>query len=219
MKTPLKNTNLQELQKKPVLFDANIFMVGIEERGTNPNCSFENMKKLYIQPLFDSFADICIHTEVYKELDEEARKFVDTYIGNNVRIVDEDGLYGADPEYTKIFNRIAGHELVNYKRGQAKDRGEVYSLAYATYHNMNYFCSKEIMVDLVADELEDLKDISIITFDIIILTAYVYYARKSDNSNSKALKAIYKRYCADVIKRHKLPKTLGEYIFENKDYL
>lgn len=85
----------------------------------------------------------------------------------------------------------------NYVRGQSKDCGEVYSLAYAAYHNMNYFCSKEIMVDNVAHELEDLKDIDIITFDIILLSAYVYYAEKNDNSNSKGLKSMYKKYCAD----------------------
>lgn len=32
---------------------------------------------------------------------------------------------------------------------------------------------------MVAHELEDLKDIDIITFDIILLSAYVYYAKKA----------------------------------------
>ena len=108
---------------------------------------------------------------------------------------------------------------MKYTRGQSKDRGEVYSLAYAAYHNMNYFCSKEIMVDNVARELEDLKDVDIINFDIIILSAYVYYAKKNDNSNSKGLKALYKKYCADVIKRHGLPATLSDYIKASQDYL
>lgn len=88
--------------------------------------------------------DIYIHEEVYKELDEDARAFVDMYKDKNVTIVKEDGLYGTDPQYTTIFNNIAKHELVQYERGRSKDRGEVYSLAYAAYHNMNYFCSKEI---------------------------------------------------------------------------
>lgn len=219
MITPLKKTALHDLLNKPVLFDANIFMVGIEERSSNDNCSFENMKKLYIQPLFESFTDIYVHKEVYDELDDEARAFVDMYKGKNVTIVDEGGLYGTDPLYTTIFNNIAGHELVNYVRGRSKNRGEVYSLAYAAYHNMNYFCSKEIMVDNVAHELDDLKDIDVITFDIIVLLAYIYYARKNDSSNSKGLKSVYKRYCADVIKRHGLPKTLNEYVRASIDYL
>ena len=93
MITPLKRTPLHDLLNKPVLFDANIFMVGIEDRISNKNCSFENMKQLYIQPLFESFTDIYIHDEVYKELDENAKKMVDTYIGKNVTIVKEDGVY------------------------------------------------------------------------------------------------------------------------------
>ena len=75
------------------------------------------------------------------------------------------------------------------------------------------------MVDNVARELEDLNNVDIVTFDIIILSAYVYYAKKNDSTNGKALKAVYKRYCADVIKRHKLPKTLGDYIIASKEYL
>lgn len=219
MITPLKKTALHDLLNKPILFDANIFMVGISERVSDKDCSFENMKQLYIKPLFESFTYIYIHEEVYKELDDDARSFVDIYKNKNVTIVKEDGLYGTDPQYTTIFNNISKHELVQYERGRSKDRGEVYSLAYAAYHNMNYFCSKEIMVDNVARELEDLKNVDIITFDIILLQAYVYYARKNDNSNSKGLKSIYKKYCADVIKRHGLPATLGEYIRACRDYL
>lgn len=219
MITPLKKTALHELLNKPILFDANIFMVGISERISDKNCMFENMKQLYIKPLFESFTNIYIHEEVYKELDDDAKAFVNTYIGKNVTIVNEGGLYGKDPKYTMIFNNIAQHELVRYERGRSKDCGEVYSLAYAAYHNMNYFCSKEIMVDNVARELEDLRNVDIITFDIILLQAYVYYAQKNDNSNSKGLKSMYKKYCADVIRRHGLPKTLGEYIKESQDYL
>lgn len=53
----------------------------------------------------------------------------------------------------------------------------------------------------------------------IILQAFVYYAQQNDNSNSKGLKSIYKKYCADVIKRHGLPSTLSKYIKASQDYL
>ncbi|MCI5883518.1 MAG: hypothetical protein MRZ84_05765 [Eubacterium sp.] len=173
MVTPLKKTALHELISKPVLFDANIFMVGISERISDERYSFENMKQLYIIPLFESFTNIYIHEEVYKELDDKNRTFVDMYKEKNVSIVGED----------------------------------------------DFFCSKEIMVDIVAGELNDLKDVDIITFDVILLQAYVYYAKQNNSTNSKGLKAIYKKYCADVIKRHGLPKTLGEYIKASQRYL
>lgn len=219
MITPLKKISLSKLQNKPIMFDANIFMVGIEERNSNKNCSFENMKELYIKPLFECFKEIYIHEEVYKELDDKARAFVDSYLNVNVKIVREEEYYTRDPLYVTIFNNIASHELVRYSRGQSKDRGEVYSMAYAAYHGMNYFCSKEIMVDNVAHDLEDLKKVNIITFDIILLSAYVYYAEKNNTLNAKALKSMYKKYCADVIKRHQLPKTFGEYVRASAEYL
>lgn len=55
MITPFKKVHLYELYKEPILFDANIFMVGIEKRSIDDNCSFDNMKKLYILPLFEKF--------------------------------------------------------------------------------------------------------------------------------------------------------------------
>lgn len=95
------------------------------------------MHKVYLKPLFEWFQQILIHKMVYDELDEEARCLVDSYIGKSVTIVDEGELYGKDPQYTMIFNAIANHERVMYTRGNSKDRGEVYSLAYAAYNKIN----------------------------------------------------------------------------------
>lgn len=219
MISPLQKIPLKRLLQQPVMFDANIFMVGIENRVSDNNCSFENMKHLYMIPLFESFDQIIIHEMVYNELDSDSKSFIDRYNGKKVSIVSEGGLYGRDPVYTTIFNDISRHDRVLYSRSSSKDRGEVYSLAYAAFHKINYFSSKEVMVDQIAADLDVLKDIEIITFDIIVLLAYIYYMEKGDNSNNKALKAIYKRYCEDVIKRHKLPLTLKEYFLASADYL
>lgn len=217
METVLNRITLYKLFTQPVMFDANIFMVGIENRYTDPNCSFENMKETYLIPLLESFKNIIIHEEVYNELDQECQKFINSY--KNITIVSEEGLYGIDPQYTTIFNNIAWNQKVKYRRGASKNKGEVYSLAYAAFHKINFFCSKEIMVDLIADEIENLKKITIITFDIVILAAYTYYLMRNDTSHNKALKAIYKRYCEDVIKRHNLPGTLKEYFYGCKDLI
>ncbi len=219
MNTLLKQIPLKTLCRQPVMFDANIFMVGIERRGSDSNCSFENMKDVYMIPIFESFSQIIIHQMVFDELDSEAKAFVGSYVGKNVVIVQEEELYGTDPLYTTIFNDISSHERVMYSLGSSKDRGEVYSLAYAVYHNINYFSSKEIMVDDIAKELKTLKNIEVVTFDIIVLLAYIYHMSRGDTSKNKALKSIYKRYCEDVIKRHKLPNTLREYYIASEKYI
>ena len=203
MHTPLMNISLKELCKEPVMFDANILMVGIEDRNSNPNCTFENMKKLYMIPLVESFDNIIIHEMVFNELDPECKEFIKSC--DNVTIVSEGELYGVDPQYTTIFNNIAEHDRMQYKRTSSKDRGEVYSLAYAAFNKINFFSSKEIKVEEIAQEVGDLRKVRIITFDVIILQAYIYYVSRNEIGYNKALKSIYKRYCEDVIKRHKLP--------------
>lgn len=219
MYTPLKKISLKELCSKPIMFDANILMVGIEDRPRNPNCSFDNMKNLYMIPLFNCFENIILHEKVYNELDTECKQLVDTYKNQNVTIVSEADLYGKDPQYTTIFNNIANHDRVQYMRPNSKDCGEVFSLAYASFYGINYFSSKEIMVDDIAKDLKELEKIHIITFDIIVLLAFIYFNSNIITTNNKALKSVYKRYCEDVIKRHKLPHTLSEYIKVSQDYL
>lgn len=215
--TPLNGITLEKLCNQPIMLDANILMVGIENRPSDPNCSFENIKTLFLIPIVNSIKSIIIHVEVYNELDEECKRFVDTC--SNITIINENGLYGKDPRYTTIFNNISNYERVKYVRGNSKNKGEVYSLAYAAFNKINYFSSKEIMVDEIVDEIDDLKEIHIITFDIIMLMAFVYYNSQQVRDYNKALKSLYKKYCEDVIKRHKLPSTLSEYVQANEQYL
>jgi len=161
---------------------------------------------------------ILIHEKVYSELDNECKRFISEY-SKKVEIVSEEDLYGRDPKYTTIFNNISSHERVQYDRCISKNSGEVYSLAYAAFHSINYFSSKEIMVDIITSEIKDLENVQVITFDVIVLIAYIYHNTKNVKEHNKALKSIYKRYCEDVIKRHKLPATLVEYVQENLNYL
>lgn len=72
-----------------------------------------------------------------------------------------------------------------YKRGNSKDRGEVYSLAYAAHNKINYSSSKEVMVDLIAEDLEELNDVEIVTFDVILLLAYILRMNIGDSIRGK----------------------------------
>lgn len=219
MVTPLMKTNLSSLFNQPIMFDANIFMVGIEDRAVDKFCSFDNIRVVYLDAILSCFKDIYIHQEVYNELDDECRSYLDNYVGKNITIVSEGDLYESDPKYNDIFNKIANHDLVRYVRGNSKDRGEVYSLAYAAYNGINYFSSREIMVDIVAQDIEELENVDILTFDVIILTAYYFHYKNGIKDYNIALKSFYKKYCSDVIKRHKLPKTFSEYITEVQKYI
>ena len=72
------------------------------------------------------------------------------------------------------------------------------------------------MVDIVAGELNDLKDVDIITFDVILLQAYVYYAQQKDLLHlkcNKSLTVLFYIYCYFLFKTTKLPKSIISYLF------
>ncbi|SHI73436.1 hypothetical protein SAMN05444373_10083 [Thermoclostridium caenicola] len=69
------------------------------------------MKLSYLVPMLEYLSNIKIHEYVFEELDEERKNLISIYIEKNVEIVSEDNLYGKDPLYTTIFNKIATHEL------------------------------------------------------------------------------------------------------------
>src|SRR5659263_701040 len=98
---------LLALKTRKVMFDANVFMVGLSKRSTDPNYSFDKMKQLYIIPILEFFSEIIIHQAVYNELDYKSKELIDTYVGLTVPIVDEKNLYNNDPKYIDIFNKIA----------------------------------------------------------------------------------------------------------------
>ena len=209
----LSARELGQIYKRPVLFDANIFMVGIENRSGDKYCSFEHIKSVLLIPLLESFEDILIDKAVYDELDRNSRDLVDGYSNTNVKIDDISALYGADPIYTDIYNNIDTHALFRNKEKSKDHLGEIRSLAYAAHKGISYFCSKDASVDLIAQELALLKGVTIITMDSIFLCARLYHEQKGSIEEHKPhLKSMYKKYCSDVIRRKQLPQTLNKYV-------
>ena len=85
-----------------------------------------------------------IHKSVFDELDSEIKGYISA---KKIQLVDEGDLYMYDPQYITIFNNIAGHKFFNYHRGNLKNKGEIYSLAYAAYYGIPFFSSKDASVD------------------------------------------------------------------------
>lgn len=173
------------------------FMVGIEDRLSDKYCSFEHIKSVLLIPLLESFQHILINRTVYDALDS----------------VDISGLYGRDPIYTDIYNKVDNHDLFRYKEKSKDHLGEISSLAYAAYIGISYFCSKDASVDLITQELALLKNVTVITMDSVFLCARLYHNQQGSMAEYKLdLKSMYKKYCSDVIKRKQLPHTLNKYV-------
>lgn len=204
--------DISGLKSSPILLDACILMTWINENDQSGYSDFDEYKELVLEPLFNYCPYIIIHEAVLDELDDTSKQYI---LSKKSKIVSESDLYKYDSKYITIFNNIAGHELFRYHRGEKKNKGEIFSLAYASYYDIPFFSSSDSIVDFVkmSNDLPELKPITIITFDIVLFFAFICLEDDVNRSKKlKSLKALYKRYCSDVIKRRKLPQTFGEYI-------
>ena len=69
MKTPFEKFSYEELLNSSIMLDANIFMIGIDQRNSNPDYSFERMEELILKPMVESFT-----------MKEETREIVARFI-------------------------------------------------------------------------------------------------------------------------------------------
>lgn len=203
---------LNKFITQPILLDASVLLVGIEKNDDKFN--FEAMKTLYIEELFNNFQDILIHETVFEELDEERKKFVNIYVGNNVKIVTENNLYGQDPLYTTVFNQIANYDLFKYERPKKKNKGDVYSLAYASYHNIPFISTRDGSIIKAVEELVSLKNVDVCGFEHLLLLGYL---NNEDKDLVKRYKSLYKSHCTPAINSGLIPKTFGEFIRSQTD--
>lgn len=202
--------NFKEINKDaPIIIDTCIFMVGIEKRYLDPHYSLETMRRNWMDSVLSYFENIILHKIVYNELDSDTRKVIDEHVGKNITIVDDDELMDCDPEFMRIFNKIHDHPLMYAPFSTTKNQGEVHSLAYACYHSISFFSSKDSDACDVCNEIEDLNSITIIGFETLLAIAY----QKSDTAGAKkALKSNYKEFCASKIRQKVIPSTLGEFM-------
>lgn len=203
-----------EIKKdSPIIIDTCIFMVGIEKRQTDPTYSLDNMKKNWMDDALSYFENIRLHEVVYKELDSDTKIVIDEHISKNIEIVSDKDLFDKDPEFMRIFNEIHDHPLMYAPFSKTKNQGEVRSLAYACYYGIPYFSSKDSDACDVCNEIEDLKDIVVVGFETILGIAYKAGGNKEKR---KALKALYKEFCALKIRQGVIPKTLTEFLGEEE---
>jgi hypothetical protein len=200
---------LKKLKSQPLLLDASVLLVGVEKN--EPNYSFSVMKELYLEALFHYFDKLLIHETVWNELDDSRKDFIDQFIGRNVAIVTEENLYGRDPIYTDIFNTIANFDLFKYRRGQTRNKGDVYSLAYAAYHKIPFISTRDGSIIKALEEINYLKNnVKLLGFEHILLLGFL----NNNTQPPKRYKSIYKTYCTPAIKSGLIPETFTSFVKE-----
>lgn len=201
---------IDRIKDLPLLLDASVLLCGADLEASDTNYCFDNMKQAYLEPVFNHFSKMLIHEEVWKELDESRKQFIQPLIGQTVAIVREGGLYNSDPQYNTTFNKIRKHPIYNYNRGEAKNRGDVFTLVYAAHFKIPLISTRDGPMEIVVAEEKELQHVEIVGFEKFLTLGYE--ANRTDADIRKRLKALYKRYCGPSIKKGLIPETLLMYI-------
>ncbi|MDD4690559.1 MAG: hypothetical protein PHE51_12565 [Eubacteriales bacterium] len=203
---------LIDARDQAVIFDTSVLLAGIERQGSDPRYSFSNMKGAYLEATFNHFQYIKIHEEVWKELSEDRRDFIQSGYNNKLEIVSEGNLYGFDPQYTTIFNDIAGYDLFRYKRMQKENRGDIFTLAYAAYYGVPFVSTRDTSMLMVMQELPCLMNVSSIGFEYLLVLGCLN--NQTNRELDKRLAALYKLYCYPAIKQGLIPPTFNKFMEE-----
>lgn len=118
-----------------VFLDANLFIVPDRSKiGARP-IAFQKYQEYWLEPLFDAFPNLAVHESVYAELVEGAVKaFADEKkeeVPTKLRVFKDSELTGCEKNLFEMqIHKMAPFSGYIPERDNAKDRGEIHSLAY-----------------------------------------------------------------------------------------
>lgn len=199
MKVDTQNVNpaLKSLFENPmqiIFLDANFFIAPDRSYVGAKAISFSKYKEFWLEPLFHEFPNLSIHETVYTELvDTQVKQFADERIAENpsrLVVYYDSALNSREQNLLGMqIQKLAPLSGYIPEKDNAKDRGEIRSLAYMVVKNFLYFAANDnLPLDLIRNAMENgLEGISLIQpYEIL------YYLYKADNYNTTGLKMLYK---------------------------
>lgn len=147
-----KNTALECLLKDKtqiIFLDAN-FLIPPDRSGVGGKpIAFPKYSEIWLDPIFDAFPNLAIHEAVYEELVmANVRAYVDyqrNKLPPKLRVYCDTELsrmeYGLMQTY--IVEKLAPYSQYIPTQDNAKDRGEIKSLAYMAAKNFLYFAAND----------------------------------------------------------------------------
>lgn len=180
-----------------IFLDANFFIPPDRSKVAKvKSYSFEDFKEKWLVPLLSEFTNLSIHESVYDELVEEKVKYFATKQTDmtSPRLeIHYDSELNIDEKalLNYYIAKIAMHSLYDPIRDNAKDRGEVRTLAFMAVKQYLFFAANDALpVRLIkeADKLETGLD----NMQIVQMYELIYYLYKSGKYDNKALRILYK---------------------------
>jgi len=201
MKVDLTSSNpaLESIFSNPnqiITLDANFLIPPDRSKYAKVSFDFDVFKRIWIEPIFEAFPNLAIHEAVYDEFKSTSLKlYVDTNINANPTklIVHKDSSLTMEEQILR--NSIEGkiYPLTKYDPmlDNKDDRGEVKSLSYIAVKGLPYFAAHDSNAIQLIEKAETWRT-GLDNVQAIKMYELIFYLYKTNNSNNKSLKMLYK---------------------------
>jgi len=201
MKVDLTSSNpaLESIFSNPnqiITLDANFLIPPDRSKYAKVSFDFDVFKRIWIEPIFEAFPNLAIHEAVYDEFKSTSLKlYVDTNINANPTklIVHKDSSLTMEEQILR--NSIEGkiYPLTKYDPmlDNKDDRGEVKSLSYIAVNGLPYFAAHDSNAIQLIEKAETWRT-GLDNVQAIKMYELIFYLYKTNNSNNKSLKMLYK---------------------------
>ena len=217
MRVDVNNLNpaFVEMIKDPdqiIFLDANIF-IPPDRSGLQRNVGsfkFEDYKLIFLDPLIQEFPKLAVHETVYKEIvADSVKSYVDSQIEDeqsHFEVHYDKNLTDNERALLQLFiSTLAVHSGYDPVADNAKDRGEIRSLAYMAVKKYLYFAANDALPIRLIKNAEELNT-SLDGMGVVQPYELIYFLYEKKKYDRQKLRLLYKyMYCARARERIPLP--------------
>jgi hypothetical protein len=201
MKVNLEKANLSlvsifENPNQIITIDANFLIPPDRSRYAKKSFNFSLFKKVWIEPIFNTFPKLAIHESVYDELvNMELRKYVENLSQENPPKI----IIHFDSELTEVERLLRDsveskiYPYTNYdpQIDNKDDRGEVKSLSYIAVKGLLYFAAHDNNALQLIEKAEEWST-GLDNVKAIHMFELIYYLYLKNKEDKKSLRMLYK---------------------------
>lgn len=178
-----------------ITLDAN-FIIPPNRNKFKTDITFEQFRKIWVDPIFDAFPNLAVHEAVYEEfVIDSVKKYVDEKVNFTPPrlIVHKDSSLTSEERILRDTIEDLLSPLTNYSPliENKVDRGEVKSLSYMAVKGLLYFAAHDSQALQLIEKSEEWAT-GLDSVQAIKMYELIYFLLKTGRSAKDSLKYLYK---------------------------
>jgi len=178
-----------------ITLDAN-FIIPPNRNKLKTDITFEQFRKIWVDPIFDAFPNLAVHEAVYEEfVIDSIKKYVDEKVNfaPPKLLVHKDSSLTPEEQILRDTIEDLLSPLTNYSPliENKVDRGEVKSLSYMAVKGLLYFAAHDSQALQLIEKSEE-WDTGLDGVQAIKMYELIYYLLKTGRSAKDSLRYLYR---------------------------